>query len=111
MEIALKFYNNRKEEKAMIKFNSNEDNKQFISISIEDGSNPEEVLTAISVNHPAIVANLYKMDNSEILLKLDKCGLYGFSLNALRSLVAKVANADVYVFCVDLDELTQRYRG
>ena len=95
----------------MIKFNKNEDNKQFISISIEDGSKPEEVWTAIAVNHPAIAENLYKMDNSEILLKLDEYVYYNLSLNALRSLVAKIANADVYVFCVDLDELTQRYRG
>ena len=95
----------------MIKFNKNEDNKQFISISITDGTEATKVFNYISVRYPTIKGNLHKMDNDEILLNLDSNVHYGFSLNTLRLTVAEVANANVYTFCVDMDEPTQRYIG
>ena len=95
----------------MIKFNKNEDNKQFISISITDGIETTKVFNYIFARYPTIKENLHKMDNDEILLNLENDVHYGFSLNALRLTVAEVAKANVYTFCVDIDEPTQRYRG
>lgn len=95
----------------MIKFNKNEDNKQFISINITDGTEAAKVFDYISACYPSISQNPYRLDNDEILLTLEYGYNYGFSLNALRSTVAEVAKADVYTFCVDMDEPTQRYRG
>lgn len=95
----------------MIKFNKNEDNKQFISIGVEDGTDTKKVFNYISGVYPTIKENLHRMDKDEILLKLENNMHYGFSLNGLRSTVAEVAKANVYTFCVDIDEPTQRYRG
>lgn len=95
----------------MIKFDKNEDNKQFISISITDGTEVTKVFNYISAGYPIIKENLHKMDNNEILLNLENGVHYGFSLNALRSTVAEVAKANIYTFCVDVYEPTQRYRG
>lgn len=95
----------------MIKFNKNENNKQFISISIEDGTDVIKVFNYISALYPVIKNNLYKMDNDEILLNLENDVHYDFSLNALRSTVAKIAKANTYVFCVYMLESTQRYIG
>lgn len=95
----------------MIKFDKNEDNKQFISISITNGTEATKVFNYISARYPTIKKNLHKMDNGEILLNLENDVYYSFSLNALRSMVAEVAKANVYTFCVDMDEATQRYRG
>lgn len=95
----------------MIKFNTSEDNKQFISIGIESGTNTEKVFNYISGIYPVICDYLYKMDNDEIIVRLENGAGYGFSLNALRSTVAEVEKANIYTFCVDMDEPTQRYRG
>ena len=38
----------------MIKFNKNENNKQFISISIEDGTDVIKVFNYISALYPAV---------------------------------------------------------
>lgn len=95
----------------MIKFDKNEDNKQFISIIITDGTEATKVFNYISARYPTIKENLHKMDNDEILLNLENDVHYGFSLNDLRLTVAEVAKANVYTFCVDMDEATQRYRG
>ena len=88
----------------MIKFNKNENNKQFISISIEDGTDVIKVFNYISALYPVIKNNLYKMDNDEILLNLENDVHYDFSLNALRSTVAKIRQTYMYFafICLNL---------
>lgn len=55
----------------MIKFTPNEDNKQFVSINIKDGTNAAKVFDYIPALYPVIKTNLYKMDDDEILLNLE----------------------------------------
>lgn len=94
----------------MKKFTKNENNQQFISISIKDGTDPAKVLAYISGKYPTINGNVYEMDEDEILLNLEGDVHYGFALNPLKRTIAEVAEADIYTFCVDMDEPTQRYR-
>ena len=90
----------------MIKFSRNEDNKQFISISIEDGTDTKKIFDYIFGIYPIVCDYLHKMDDEEILISLENGVAYGFSLNALRSTIAEVAKANIYTFCVDMDEPT-----
>ncbi len=95
----------------MIKFTSNEDNKQYISIISR--KTPTDIILDKAIKlYPEIAKGFYKADKSEILLNLDNSIDYGFSLNELRETLNKIAD-DIIVshFCVDIDEPTQRYCG
>lgn len=95
----------------MIKFTSKEENKQFVSIGITDGTESNKVFDYISTSYPSISHAAHQMDEDEILLELDNRTNYGFTLNSLRLTVSEVAGANIYTFCVDLSEPTQRYIG
>lgn len=94
----------------MIKFNLTDDNKQFISISIKDGTPSNIVANYITDYYPS-VGKICKLDEDEILIPLKNNINYGFSLNELRANVAEIAKVDIYNFCVDVRIKSQRYNG
>lgn len=92
----------------MIHFTENEDNKQFISIKINDGTNTDSVLTYIAKAYPLISKAVFDKDTEEIIIKTPPEGEhYGFSLNDLRRTVSNVANTEITMFCVDVNSDTQ----
>lgn len=95
----------------MIHFSKKDDNEQFISIVITDGTDPKKVLGYISEHYPILNQILYKIDDEEIIFPLKNDIEYGFSLNALRTAVSDIAKSTVSCFCVDLDLPSQRFNG
>lgn len=95
----------------MLKFTKKDDNKQFISITVKGSSTTRKVYNYIKKLYPEIEKGLYAIDEQEIILTLGEVD-YSFSLNKLREDVSKVADADVYHFCVDVDNsVNQRTNG
>lgn len=95
----------------MIHFAKKDDNAQFISIIITDGTDTKKALGYISEHYPMLSQILYKIDNEEIIFPLINDIEYGFSLNALRAVVAEIAKSKVSHFCVDLNLPSQRFNG
>lgn len=97
----------------MTKFNKSDENEQFVSILVKDGTNTGKLFNHICKQHPTAKAHLQGMDENEILLELPDsgCSHYDFSLNELRNTTLKMAIATITHFCVDLDEPSQRYCG
>lgn len=101
----------------MIRFTKADDNKQFISIIVNDNNTSiQNVYNYIAVLYPSIKNVFYKMDNDEILFDLlsgneqEKNNFtYGFSLNQLKQTINHIACCSVTHFCVDLAEPSQRY--
>lgn len=94
----------------MIKFNSTDDNKQYISITVKDGTSSDIVADHI-INYYPSVGKICELDEDEILIPLENNIDYGFSLNELRATVAEIAKVDIYNFCVDIEMMSQRYNG
>lgn len=94
----------------MITFTKYEDNRQFITIVINDGTSTEKVLDFLEAFYPTIKAHLFKRDREEITLNLVNDVDYGFkNLNELRDTVKHIAQAVIYTFTVDTNG--QRYSG
>lgn len=88
----------------MIYFTENEDNKQFISIKINDGTNTDGILTYISKVYPSISKAVFDIDTDEIVINAPAEGeYYNFSLNDLRRTVSNIADAEITMFCVDIN--------
>lgn len=99
----------------MIKFNKADDNKQFISIIVNDNTSIQNVYNYIDGLYPSIKNVFNRMDDNEILLNLlspdeqkQNNLTYEFSLNQLRKTVNHIACCTVTHFCVDLAESSQR---
>lgn len=91
-------------------FNLTDDNKQYISITIKDGASTNKVADHIIGKIP-VIEKISKYDSDEILIQLENNIDYGFSLNELRKKIAEIAKADIYIFCVDINMKSQRYKG
>ncbi len=94
--------------KKMITFTKKEDNKQYVSISVSDNTNPKRILNYICCCYSTIDKNICIFDSDEILLPLENNINYDFSLNDLRKTVSDIAEANISHFCVDLNLLNQR---
>lgn len=94
----------------MLHFTEFEDNRQFISITIKDGTSTRKVLDFLEAFYPTIRTYLYTFDREEIALNLDNNIEYGFTLNQLRDVVNHIADAEVYTFAVDINKKDQRNR-
>lgn len=96
----------------MLKFTKKDDNKQFISITIKSGSTTRKVYDYIKELYPEIEKGLYAIDEQEIILTLGEVNYTFAGLNKLREDVAKIADADIGHFCVDVDNsVNQRTSG
>lgn len=92
----------------MVHFTKSEDNKQFISVKINDGSNTRRVLHYILKKYPLISNQVFDMDAEEIIINTPAEGeYYNFSLNDLRRTVSNIADAEITMFCVDVNSDTQ----
>ena len=94
----------------MLKFTKKDDNKQFISITVKRGSTTRKVYDYIKNLYPEIEKGLYAVDEQEIILTLGEVD-YTFSLNKLREDVAKIADADISFFCVDVNNSVNQRTG
>ncbi len=89
-------------------FTKDEDNMQFISIKINDGTNTDDILTYISKVYPSINKAVFDIDTDEIVINAPAEGeYYNFSLNDLRCTVSNIADAEITMFCVDINSDTQ----
>ena len=100
----------------MIKFTKSDDNKQFISIIVNDNTPIQSVYNYIVSLYPSVKTIFHRIDNNEILLNLLSSDeqkknnfVYGFSLNQLKETVNNIACCVVTHFSVDLAEPSQRY--
>ncbi len=93
----------------MIKFTSKDDNKQFISILVKDNTLTENIYNYLSNLYKPLTFVFYKMDDEEIIFRLESDIKYGFSLCELRQAANKIAEAVVTHFCVDVTLANQRY--
>lgn len=99
----------------MIKFTTVDDNKQFISIIVNDNTPIQNIYNYIVELYSPVKDVFNKMDSNEILLNLLSSEeqkknkfTYGFSLNELKKAINNIACCTVTHFCVDLAEPSQR---
>lgn len=92
----------------MIKFTTEDNNKQFICIDVKDNTPTKAILESIKNNYSALHQVNIISDDTEILIEIDNNINYGFSLNELREYIKHIAAATVTHFSVDTDEPTQR---
>lgn len=92
----------------MIKFTEKDNNKQFISIKVNDDTPTKTILNSLKNTYSALQQANIIFDESEILIEIDNNINYGFSLNELRAYIKTITTATITHFSVDTDEPTQR---
>lgn len=97
----------------MIRFSEKDQDRQFISVHILDGTPAAVVLSELKGKYPTLEnAEVILLDwgiDEEILIEIGENAGFGFSLCAFRNSVEELAQAEVKIFSVDLDAEGQRY--
>lgn len=95
----------------MIKFTNEDNNRQFIEITIKDNTPTGTIIENIKNTYSALQQANIIFDNSEIIIEIFNNFNYGFSLNELREYIKTITTATITHFSVDTDEPNQRYYG
>lgn len=95
----------------MIKFTEQDNDRQFISIKVNDDTPTKTIFENIKNTYSALQQANTIFDESEILIEIDNSVDYGFSLNELREYIKTITTATITHFSVDTDEPNQRYLG
>ena len=95
----------------MIKFTNEDNNRQFIEITIKDNTPTGTIIENIKNTYSALQQANIIFDNSEIIIEIFNNFNYGFSLNELREYIKTITTATITLFSVDTDEPNQRYYG
>lgn len=95
----------------MIKFTNEDNNRQFIEITIKDNTPTGTIIENIKNTYSALQQANIIFDNSEIIIEIFNNFNYGFSLNELREYIKIITTATITHFSVDTDEPNQRYYG
>lgn len=93
----------------MIKFTDKDNNKQFISIKVNDNMPTKALYENLKETYSALQQANIIFDASEIIIEIDNNIDFGFSLDELRKHIKNLADVTVTHFCVDLAEPLQRY--
>ena len=92
----------------MIRFNKNNDDKQYISIRVMDNKAAPEVYNYLTGIHTSINNLPCLIDNEEIAIELCGNSSVGFSLNDLRQQLKPIFDVVINLICVDLSVDGQR---
>ena len=95
----------------MIKFSNQDNNRQFIEITIKDNTPTGTIIENIKNTYSPLQQANTIFDESKILIEINNSVDYGFSLNELREYIKTIIAATVTHFSVDTDEPNQRYYG
>ena len=88
----------------MIKFTNEDNNRQFIEITIKDNTPTGTIIENIKNTYSALQQANIIFDNSEIIIEIFNNFNYGFSLNELREYIKTITTATITHFSVDTDE-------
>lgn len=92
----------------MILFKQKDQNEQFISVFVLDGTSTVKLNEYIIDEYPVLKKVFYALDEEEIIYKIAENVVYCFPLNELKQFVEKKAKAKISHFGVDMDESNQR---
>lgn len=95
----------------MITFTKKDDDKQFISVLIEDGTATSKVLDYLLTTFPFASKAYYCHDFNELIFKIENDMQYNIPLKTFSITVNQIAKAKVNHFCVDVNALNQRFSG
>lgn len=93
----------------MITFTKKDDDKQFISVLIEDGTATCKVLDYLLTAFPFASKAYYCHDFNELIFKIENDIQYNIPLKTFSIAVNQMAKAKVTHFCVDVNALNQRF--
>ena len=82
----------------MIKLGKAEDNKQFISITVLDGTPATEVYHELVWQYPLIASTIHGLDSEQILVEMVDGVDYGFSLSDLQNTMTEICQAEIQSF-------------
>lgn len=95
----------------MITFTKQDDDKQFISVLIEDGTATSKVLDYLLTAFPFVSKAYYCHDFNELIFKIENYIQYNIPLKTFSIAANQIAKAKVNHFCVDVNASNQRFNG
>lgn len=92
----------------MIQFSEKDENRQFISVHILNGTSPSNLLAQLKTVFSSISETNTITDQEELLIEIPERNSLGFSLSEFRRIVASFTEAAIKCFTVDVEAEGQR---